>query len=338
MVQVIERTPSLGELLGAGISTGVQTGLQEKLKQFGEERLLKQKQEERAKQGEAVAGALQHILGGESTGTISKEEASSLGASLTPENILKLGEISQKREKELERRKEFGHTATKTFREEMDRLTKSAPSQRLSLETMKDAIETGNIGAWSKDYMTDVLADMTGVESFRNLKTLKGSQFLSAQKSLFSDLRELFPGQIRTAELTLFGQFLPQLGRSKEANLAVLGLLEATQSMKEKRIEAYHKILDQTGGYAPSNISSLVDESTKGSQKQIMDNYRQQYLSVAPYIKGVKGTTFNEAQKIIKPIGEKALTEDLAKKILKAAGGDPDKAAEMAKRQGFKVD
>jgi hypothetical protein len=179
---------------------------------------------------------------------------------------------------EAERRSQFGHAQTKEYRGGIERTSNSYKAQTLSLDTMENAINSGDLGPWSKDFLTDVLAESTGIEAFRNLKSPKGSQFLSAQKALYSDLRELFPGQIRTAELTLFGQFLPQLGRSKEANQAVFGMLKALHEMKGKKIEAYNKITSQYGGFTPINISALVENELKEPAKQIMDNYKKNYL------------------------------------------------------------
>lgn len=202
---------------------------------------------------------------------------------------LKQKELAQKHKYE---QSKLSLTANKPYIEKMGRQLETLDSQRLSLDTMKNAIETGNLGKWSTDYLTDVLADATGIESFRNLKSLKGAQLVAAQKTLFSDLRELFPGQIRTAELNIFSQFLPQLGRSKEANLAVLGMLESIQQMKEAKARVYERIIEQNNGIPPMNIQQLVGNETKGQAKQIMDNYRARFLTKEQPAKSSKTQSF----------------------------------------------
>lgn len=292
------KQPSLGELLGSGISQAMQTGMQEKSKlrqalslEAAKQQMKQQRTTQLMQQLGIVPSEAQGMQsnGMEEISPISPVSQEKTDQELTDQQIAgatainpQLGNVLQRqktqrektdlaKQKEETRKREFSHKESKAYGEQIERSINSMPTQEISLEEMKDSILEGNLGTTSSDFWTNVLADYTGIESFRDLKSFKGAKFLAAQKSLFSELRELFPGQIRTAELTLYGQFLPQLGRSKAANLGVWSMANAAKEVRKARGNAYQQILQENGGYRPLNIQSQVESRIKDDVKAIWD-------------------------------------------------------------------
>jgi len=247
-------------------------------------------------------GSQQGEFGDQQQTGLPHSEEQIMGAALLGEHDLAsslqhANDMAVQKQKAAIKQKEFGHTATKDFRDEIERSMKTMPTQELSLGTMKESILEGDLGPTSADYWTNVLADYTGIESFRDLKSLKGSELLTAQKAMYGDLRELFPGQIRTAELSLYGQFLPQLGKSKAANLGIWNIANAMKDMKKIRANAYEKIIDQNGGYTPLDISSQVNKAVSKDMQAIAQRTREASKDLYYLMKREqKGTLFKKSK------------------------------------------
>lgn len=201
--------------------------------------------------------------------------------------------------------------ATK-FLDKVEDSRKSVQRAKSSLLSAESALAEKDLGYFSRDN----LANITGVEG---LRSKEGAVFNAAAKNFFlADLESSVgrPNQFLEKILT---KAIFDVGKSNEANEALLKFYKNQVDIDEKKIEISDQLEDfytQKMGYVPGNIGRLVDAQLKPYALEKEKELESQFKSFAPG-------------------KEKGLTQEIAQDILKEAKGDKQLARKIAKKRGF---
>jgi hypothetical protein len=162
--------------------------------------------------------------------------------------------ISEARRKE---RSERNFSLAKPSFEKANQILSELPQKEMALNNMKDAIESGDLGFFSLDN----LADLTGI---KGLRTPKGAEFKTASKEFFlGNLSRVGSKGLNQWMEKVVSEMAPQIGQSKEANLAMSEILQAENDVARKEAELTSQIADEyenRTGEIPRNLASLVEK------------------------------------------------------------------------------
>jgi len=148
-----------------------------------------------------------------------------------------------------------GYEESKPTRARGRQLIESLPQKEMALETMKNAIQSNNLGAFSLDN----LAELTGIEG---LRTPEGAAFKTASKEYFlGNLGRIGAKGLNQMMEKVVMEMSPLIGRKKEANLAVAEILEAENDVARKEAELINSIgnnFKEKNGHYPDDLEHLV--------------------------------------------------------------------------------
>jgi len=222
-------------------------------------------------------------------------------------------------EKRLERKAALHAPATKKYFEGLSDRADALPQKQAALQSMTSAIEGGDLGTFSPDY----LAEITGIDAFR---TPTGAAFVSSGKEYFlGSLKRAGARPNQWIEQQI-QKMLPQIGRSKEANLTVAETLKTENLIEEKQVELGYQLaneLEETLGYVPRDLPQRVAKQMKPfaeEQQKILEEKLRQISSEVVLKKVPKGTPLNK---------------EMALQLFKKAKGDKTKAAKIARGLGY---
>lgn len=237
---------------------------------------------------------------------------------------------SQKEHQEkkgLEERKYHSEYAKKE-EEEANKLRESLPKKQNALGYARRALETGELGFFSKDK----LADATGIDLFR---TASGAQLKAAGKeNLLANLsRVSAKGQNVWFEKRLDSIFA-QIGQSKEANLSLQEMLESEMIADEAYLKEFDRLSAQDEakyGYTKKDIKKRALDAVKPLQKEVFDRSVYRMKELEEQEKGLTKLK-NEVGKNVPP--GTPMTLAMVKLYRDKFG---DKAREVAKKNGYKI-
>lgn len=151
--------------------------------------------------------------------------------------------------------KERGYKESEPTRSRGRELLEDLPYKENALQTMKQSIESGNIGMLSLDN----LAEMTGIEG---LRSPEGATFKTASKEFFlGNLSRVGSRGLNQMMERVVLEMSPLIGRSTEANLAVTEILGAENDVTRKEAELIHQIgqdyKEKHGNY-PDDLANRV--------------------------------------------------------------------------------
>lgn len=215
------------------------------------------------------------------------------------------------------------------FAADISGLRKSLPLKEAALRQARTALESENLGMFSKDY----LADITGIPA---LRTASGAALnLAVKENLFSNLsRVSAKAQNLWLEKVMAGAF-PQKGQTKQANLMVQEALEAEMKLDQAKMEIYNQLAEQDRqrqGYVQGDtIEQRTYNALEPIEKDILD--RTTYRSRVLY-ENEKGT-----KKLQELANKKApqgtpLTRTMFQVFLQKTGS-PEEAIKRAKQLGY---
>jgi len=163
--------------------------------------------------------------------------------------------------------RKFETDRSKKFLEEVDKSRDVVRGKENAIDLWERALEEGDLSFFSRDN----LANVTGIEAFR---TAKGAEFITGTK-------EFLLGNIQRAGARpnmwiekQISKMLPLIGRSAEANQAVVSSLKAETQIQRKKVELTDQLSEQFEnelGYVPGNISRLVDQAMEPFAQEIQD-------------------------------------------------------------------
>jgi len=212
--------------------------------------------------------------------------------------------------------------------EQADQLRESIPKKEMALNHARDAVETGNMGTFSLDY----LADLTGKDVFR---TEKGAQLITASKeNLMSNMGKVSAkAQNQWFEQRLNSMF-PKIGQSREANLTVQEMLEGEVALDKAYLNEFDRIAEEDMkryGYVKKDVSKRAHQVLKPLEKEIFQRSTYRMKEIEEQEKGLKSMKSNLGKTV--PKGT-PLTLANAKLFKEKYG---DKALKMAESLGYYV-
>lgn len=366
MVQTIPREPSLAELIGSGISQGLQTGMQGKMQLHQALQLEKQKQQLKQEGLQKVLGGLgfsQPIDQGQEPSQ-APQEMQSQGQMLTSQNaqmsqlekiatnpqaMVQLANYNKPAADQiqsmygnlLKARKEKTRTfeadrayhtqGLPKFEEGMRARRESNQKKTSALEMSRNAIESDQVGAFSKAN----LAKRLGIPE---LETLEGAALtLAGKENLLSNMsRVSAKGQNVWFEQRVNSMF-PGVGKKKEANLFVNEALEGENIMDrmyDKEISQLKQKDEQEFGYPKVNtLDERARDLIKDKEQNVMKRtaYRSKVLE-----ENDKSDIALRRQAGKSVVKGTPLTKRMMK-LYKEKFGSAEKGYEAAKKNGYNI-
>lgn len=162
-----------------------------------------------------------------------------------------------------ERKESFG--LAKPTLERGRELVEDLPYKENALSTIKDAIQSGNLGMFSLDN----LAELTGIEG---LRTPEGAAFKTASKEFFlGNISRVGAKGLNQMMEKIVYEMSPLIGRSTEANLSVAEILGAESDVTRKEAELINEIgsayKDKHGQY-PDDLAHRVYKALRPYAQQ----------------------------------------------------------------------
>lgn len=172
---------------------------------------------------------------------------------------------------------EIGQKRAEKIIDKADRLGENLPLQESYVNSMEDAVVNGDLSFWSPDNW----ANITGIEA---LRTAKGAQFLSSAKNYFIDDLKASGARPNMFIEKQLVDALAKIGRSEEANLAVLESFKFKNDLQKNWLETVRgleKHYDETLGYLPGNISRVAEEMNKPFVIERQKKYESRLKEIA---------------------------------------------------------
>lgn len=280
-------TPSLAQTLGGAVGGGLHSGLemliQKKIQDQqaavlgippGLSPALQKEYFKQASQKQKMQQTLD-LLGGTLAEDIETPSVGTKGplgereiAQITLENA-PLGKVLQNQRESYIKRES---ARVEPIFKRADERAESLVPKESALATMKMAVKEGNLGAFSWNN----IAERTGIEALRDPK---GALFKSASK-------EFFLGSLKRAGTRpnmwiekQIQKMLPQIGRSKEANLVVSEALQTEINLENEHQNILNRLKDEDEaklGYVKGDIGHRARKELKGfAEKEQVDLQRR---------------------------------------------------------------
>ncbi|CAB4121570.1 hypothetical protein UFOVP1357_53 [uncultured Caudovirales phage] len=230
--------------------------------------------------------------------------------------------------KEKTEERKFHTTYSAKQEEEANKLRDSIPKKENALNFARDAVESGNMGTFSLDY----LADLTGKDVFR---TAKGAQLLTAGKeNLLSNMSRVSArAQNQWFEQRLASMF-PKIGQSKEANLTVQEMLEGEVALDSAYLKEFDRISEEDEGrygYVRKDASKRAHNAIKPLEKEVFNRSSYRMRELEEQEMGAKKLN----SKVESPVPRGTPLTLANMNILYKKYGD--KAIEKAEKLGYRV-
>ena len=265
MAQILPREPSLSELIGSSFGQGISTSTQNiQSQQSALQKMLLERQM-KGVQSSAMARAFPE-------GGMTPEQASEVD----PNALAQFYRAKAEEKKAGVHEIESGETATKKFAEEMQTLGTKLPEEEQAFEEMKSAAQ--NISA--KDKFAEALAKsenpfaktLGDIISSKNAAQMRSG----VKKFIAAEGKTAFGSQVRNYEIQLLENAYASVGKSKEANDALLASQKLGLIGKRARLDAYNEIMKDRyarGLGRPRNIDQLVTETADAKMEPLRDQY-----------------------------------------------------------------
>jgi hypothetical protein len=190
---------------------------------------------------------------------------------------------------------------------------------------LRQTIESGGASSLSGGNLADIgnrIGGFTGTTLNAIGKALESGdtgRFRALSKRLLDEMKDIFGGQIRVKELEVFLSMLPEIGKSKKANLSAIDVLERLSEASSMFYETAQDIIEENGGKIPGNLNDQVQKRLKPIMERISNEIKQTTKGFSPGSSG------------------KTLSKEEAAKILQEAQGDKKLARDIAKQRGYRL-
>lgn len=239
----------------------------------------------------------------------------------------------EKERKVYEKDREY-HTKllTKT-REKVDGLRESLPKKKTALSLARSAVESKQIGAFSKDRLANVIGGPIGDA----LRTGKGAQLITAAKeNLLSNMSRVSArGQNMWFEQRLNSMFA-QIGQKEEANLTVQEMLEGEVALDDAYLKKFDELWDedvQKYGYAREDLQRRVYKAIEPIEKEIMGRTSYRLKQIEEQEKGISSMRKEVGKAVEKGT---PLTLKMAQLYIEKFK-DPNVALQAAQKNGYTI-
>ena len=242
--------------------------------------------------------------------------------------------LRENRENESNKNKKFEserayHTQfSKPIEEKATALRGLLPKQEMAIDYARNAIESGEVGAFSMNH----LADIFNADSLRNAK---GAQLILASKE------QLIPnlGRISAKAQNIFmekriASMIPQIGLKDEANLTMQEMIEGEAAIDRAYLSELDRLAEQDMkeyGFTRKDIDKRARANANAKEKEIVKRTSYRMKEIEENSKGLS--------KVKKEVGENVskgtpLTLAMAKLYQDKFG---DNALKVAEKNGYYI-
>lgn len=341
-VQVLQRQPGFAEQLGANLGSGLSQGISGALSQMMEQKKQKQTVQD-------VMSILGIPIPEKSTAKMLKSGSKDLSAEasvptaklqLTPENVLAaslafpqfaspLATMYQAQESRFDKQRAAESERSNKFLDKISGLSEGIPERRLSINSGKQAVTSGQMHPLGGDFWAGVL-------HLPALQTASGAQLSTAAKTnLIGSLSKATgsrPNQFIEQQIT---DAFAKPGKRNEANLAQLLMAEAVLDTDEKYSEIAQSLANKYKAET-GIIPEGVDREAQALAKQYA-KMRQDKLAYDLQENIEKDIGPEKISKLRHVAPGTPLTYEMKEILLEKSGGDLEKAEKLAKGLGYTI-
>lgn len=164
--------------------------------------------------------------------------------------------------------REFHMKYSKPEVERVDKMEQDLARKEFALDLGREAIESGNIGGFSKDFLADKY-------NLPFLKSSKGAQLtLAAKEQLFPNLNRISAKAQNQYMEQRMASMVPLLGQSDESNMTVQTILEGEADLDKAYIDEFRKLQDLDNasplGVEKKDIKQRAIRNVQVKNKEIM--------------------------------------------------------------------
>lgn len=237
-------------------------------------------------------------------------------------------ENEQNKNKQFESDRAYHTQFSKPIEEKATALRGLLPKQEMAIDYARNAIESGEVGAFSINH----LADIFGADSLRNAK---GAQLILASKE------QLIPnlGRISAKAQNIFmekriASMIPQIGLKDEANLTMQEMIEGEAAIDRAYLSELDRLAEQDMkeyGFTRKDIDKRARANATAKEKEIVKRTSYRMKEIEENSKGLS--------KVKKEVGENVskgtpLTLAMAKLYQDKFG---DNALKVAEKNGYYI-
>ena len=238
-------------------------------------------------------------------------------------------EISQKRENDL-----WNYKPTQNFIGEIEKEAKEAELGNEVADSVIDIVSRGNVEPTD---IRNFLASKIG-ENLPFLFTPESASLKFLEKLQAKGLKAIFPRPTQ-AEFFFINAAQAQLGKSKEANIAIANLQKKFNNIPIRLAEIKDEIIEENGGVPPRDLVSKVRKRSNEIKKELVTNSAaiayeygdsEDRSKAKNYLKKINSPLVKKLQ----PIPDKSTAKEFYKKakgnkeeyirLLMEAGYDPE--------------
>lgn len=174
------------------------------------------------------------------------------------------GELDQLRDtrKRQHEEKIRAHEESKSYDEEILKSVKRTKQQTEAVKDIRSALKSGKVtpGAVGNVFRNLGTVGEKVANAFKNAEQGKVE---AAIPLLLEGWKEVFGVRLSDADLRLLETKLPDIGKSPEANNAVLDILEKYSKAPLLRGQVASEIKEKNGGYRPLNYADMVEKEVE---------------------------------------------------------------------------
>ncbi len=242
--------------------------------------------------------------------------------------------LRENREKSALQRKEFSeersyHTQfSKPAEEKVNLLRNTLPKQEAALNYARQAIESGEVGAFTMNH----LADLMGADSLRNSK---GSQLvLAAKEQLLPTLGRISAKAQNQYMEKRMSSMIPQVGAQDEANLTMQEMLEGEAEIDRAYVTEFDRLVakdTEEHKFTKKDIEKRARDAVKYKEKEIGKRTAYRMKEIEEESEGLSSLKSKVGKNVIQGT---PLTLSMANLYIKKFG---ENAQDVAKKNGYSI-
>lgn len=182
--------------------------------------------------------------------------------SYTPSQKTKIRNEIERIEDRFEKKQEKVDATTKPFYENIKSLGESARESNERLDKMLELIKGGKLPATLPAAFIDFINDKIGIDFSAALGS-DAEAFNKLKTDFLRDAKSLFGTRVTDNEIRLFLKRIPSLSQTQQGKLKIINTLKHFYDAAQIKNDVMNEIIEENGGYRPSNLQDLVDKRAK---------------------------------------------------------------------------
>lgn len=233
--------------------------------------------------------------------------------------------------KTFESERDFHTSYSKKHVEKSDKIRENLPRQEQALNYARNAIESGETGAFSINALADSIGGVIG-DALRNKS---GAQLtLAAKEQLLPTLSRISAKAQNQYMEKRISSMIPKAGQTDEANLSMQEMLEAESAMDKAYLQEFDRLTDEdnkTFGYERKDIDKRAHDAIKPLQKHIVQRTTFRLKELEELEKGISELKKDVGKNVVKGT---PLTMAMAKLYSDKFGKE---AVKVAEKNGYYI-